>query len=349
MIELNESIITATSYISEATKASQSTAALINSLIASKSSLDKFKNIFFGKRKKQSSALSVYDLINNSEEYNPITDISNISGVLAPIMGFKGEEGENYKDVSLLIKKEMNDVTIKTTENNFLSVNSREWLAYGCSLQSTVNDRVQILSLIENEEAYSIPILVSQRFFQRKLNDPDMIYGVNANLTGLKISLDNKNISALIGAEKTKNLKLAGNDSVIIPDESLINDLSVDFSFNPDIFFNKEKCFFLGYLWVIYINIDSGKIYPIYEYGNIGERSSFILLSEKLIHQIEFFKKRIWNEIKTPPENRRYRLLVSYNDELSTRITSFFQEEDYFQSREDLLFQSREEIIENLF
>lgn len=349
MIELSDAISTATGYISDATKASQSVAALITSVTATKTALDEFKNVFFKSRNTQLSELGVCDLINHINQSQSVTDAKSINGILAPIMDFKGEEEENYKNVSTLIQDDISDLLLPTPENEFLTINSKEWLVYGCSLQSTTQDRVQLLSLVETEEANSIPVLVTKRFYKRKLDDPALQFGIQSTLTGLVVPIDNKNIQVLLGRDKTNRLKLSGNNQVLIPDETLINDFDVDFSFKPDVHFNKDKCFFLGFLWAVYMNVHTNQIIPIYEYGNIGDKNSFTLLSEKLIHQIEFFKKRIWYEFDRPPHERRYKLLICYNDALADRIKSVFQEDDFFENREDLLFEAREEIIEKLF
>lgn len=349
MIEFSDAVATATGYVADATKASQSIAAFVTSVTATKGAIDIFRETFLKTRRKNNTHMGVCELIEYSSTNRKTEDIRSLTGILTPIIGFKGEEEESYKNVSTIIRDDIANLSIRTAENEFLISNSKEWLTYGCSLQSTTSERIQIMSMVETEEAHSIPIIVSNRFFRRKLNDSDFKFGVNATVSGLKIPLENENIQRILGREKTEKLALNGNNSVVIPDESIINDLNIDFSFSPDIYFNGEKCFYLGYLWVIYINVRSGEIIPIYEYGNIGEKNSFTLLSEKLIHQIEFFKKRLWNEYNLPPERRQYKLLVSLNDGLTDRIKSVFQEDNFFEDREELLYGCREEIIENLF
>lgn len=354
IMELQDSISSATSYIDSATKTTQSIVALISGITATKNSMDKLKEVFIGSHKINTQTTTVQELLKNHNHYNNkksiFTDTKNINGILVPLMGFKGEEEENYKNVSSSIAKEVLNLKIKSIENQFLSINSKEWLSYGCSIQSTTTqDRIQLLSLVEEEEANRIPVLISKNLYKKKLDYPDLMYGVNASLTGLLVSVDNVIISTLIGHERANKLKISGYQQILVPDEEIIKDLGVDFSFTPNIGFNTERCFFLGYLWILYMDIHSGTIIPIYEYGNIGEKNSFILLSEKLIHQIEFFKKRVWNELDTPAEDRRYKLLVAYNDSLFERVQSVFQEESYFESRDNILCTSREDIINNLF
>lgn len=351
-MELQDSIATATSYIDTATKSTQSIVAFFSSIMAVKSSVDKLKEIFGNSHQINHHTTTVQELLKNNNPSNKstLTDVKNINGILVPLMGFKCEEEENYKNVSSSIAKEVSNLKIKSIENQFLSINSKEWLSYGCSIQSTTaQDRIQLLSLVEEEEANRVPILISKNLQKSKLNYPDLGYGAKASLTGLLVSVDNAMISALIGHNCADKLKLSGYQQILVPDEQIIQDLRIDFSFQPNIGFNTEKCFFLGYLWVLYMDIHSGTIIPIYEYGNIGEKNSFILLSEKLIHQVEFFKKRIWNEFNTPTEDRRYKLLVAYNDNLFERIQSVFQEENYFETRENILCTSREDIINSLF
>lgn len=340
MLEFQESISTATSYIDSATKVAQGTVALITSVTSVKTSLDKFIEIFSKSRSSSSHSTTICHLLKN---YNneKIMDVKSVSGILSPIMPFKGEEKDNYRDVSTLISNNVKRLKTDTVERQFLTVNSSEWLSYGCSLQSTTQGRIQLLSLVEEEEANRISILVTTDFYNKKLDYSNIKYGAKASVSGLMIPINDKTISALLGHHQVNKLKISGQQHVLLPDESLINDLGLDFSYVPNIGFNTEKCFFLGYLWAIYIDVHSEEIIPIYEYGNLGEKNSFIMLSEKLIHQIEFFKKRIWNELNTVPENRRYRLLVAYNDELFDRIKSVFQEDNFFESREA--------IISNLF
>lgn len=293
--------------------------------------------------------MRVCELLENYKNENKAIDVKNVNGILAPVMDFKGEEEDNYKNVSVRIEEDISELKLRSPENEFLTVNSKEWLIYGCSLQSTTPDRIQLLSLIETEEANSVPVLVSRRFYKRKLDDPNLTFGINASLTGLMVPLDDARIASVLGKDKSNRLKMSGNNKILIPDESIIEDLSIDFSFSPNVYYNKQKCFFLGFLWAVYFNVRTNEIVPIYEYGNIGDRNSFVILSEKLIHQIDFFKKRIWNEADIPPEKRQYQLLISYNDDLSDRIKSVFQEPDFFESREELLHESREELIERLF
>jgi len=349
MVELQDVITSATSYVSEATKASQSVAALITSITTAKTSLDRFKEVFFGARGHHLSEMRVCELLENYKNENKAIDVKNVNGILAPVMDFKGEEEDNYKNVSVRIEEDISELKLRSPENEFLTVNSKEWLIYGCSLQSTTPDRIQLLSLIETEEANSVPVLVSRRFYKRKLDDPNLTFGINASLTGLMVPLDDARIASVLGKDKSNRLKMSGNNKILIPDESIIEDLSIDFSFSPNVYYNKQKCFFLGFLWAVYFNVRTNEIVPIYEYGNIGDRNSFVILSENLIHQIDFFKKRIWNEADIPPEKRQYQLLISYNDDLSDRIKSVFQEPDFFESREELLHESREELIERLF
>jgi len=340
MFEFQESISTATSYIDSATKVAQGTVALITSITSARTSLDKFIEIFSKSRSINSHPTTICHLLKNYDNES-IADVKNLSGILSPIMPFKGEEKDNYRDVSALISNNVKKLKTDSTERQFLTINSSEWLSYGCSLQSTTQDRIQLLSLIEEEEANRVSVLVTKDFYNKKLNYPNIKYGVEASVSGLMIPINNKIISTLVGQCQVDKLKLSGQQYVLLPDESIIKDLGLDFSFTPNIVFNTEKCFFLGYLWAIYIDVYSEEIVPIYEYGNIGEKNSFIMLSEKLIHQIEFFKKRIWNELDTSVGNRRYRLLIAYNDELFERIQSVFQEDNFFESRET--------IISNLF
>lgn len=352
MIEFHDSISTATSYIAEATRISQTAAALVTSLISTKSALDRFKSVFLPSHAKDLSSMNVRALLEQHripKNGKHLTDIKNVTGILVPIMGFKGEEEDNYKNVSNAIEDNVLKLPIKTAENQFLAINSKEWFSYGCSLQSTTKDRVQLLSLVENEEVNSLPVLVSTRYFKRTIENERSLFGINASLTGLLMSLDSESVSTLIGRERIEKLKLAGNSSILIPDDKIISDLAIDFSFTPGVYFNNDKCFFLGYLWVLYINIRTSELVPIYEYGNLGDKNSFIILADKLIHQIEFFKKRIWNEIHIPPDQRQYRLLISYNDDLTERVVAAFQEESYFENRENYLYEGREEILENIF
>ncbi len=347
MVEYSDAINTAIHYVSDATKGANSLAALFNSASKTNSEFINFLRIFKRSKNDESMNLSISELIQSGDK--KILEVKNLNGVLAPIMDFKGGEETDYKAVSKAIKSDVVNIKIRTPENEFLQTNSKEWMLYGCSLQSTVQDRIQILSLIDDEEINSLPVLVSDRFYKRKLDDPSLPYGINASLTGVVLSISDNSVKGLIGAKKTKQLELSGTERVIIPDETLIEDLSIDFSFSPDVFYNNEKCFFLGYLWVVYMNVRTNDIVPIYEYGNLGDKNSFIILTEKLIHQIEFFKKRIWSDLDRPVMDRQYHLLVSYNDELTSMIQAYFQEQDYFSSREDLIYQCREEIIETMF
>lgn len=141
-------------------------------------------------------------------------------------------------------------------------------------------------------------------------------------------------------------MEASGHERVVIADEEILNDFGLDASFAPDLRYNEKNCFFLGYIWTSYMNVETMDIVPIYEYGNLGERESFDILLEKLVHQITFFKRRIWLDLDRKPQDRAYKLLLSYNDKIHARIREVFEEDNYFEEREELLARCRSSILQ---
>ncbi|MGA4605891.1 hypothetical protein [Pseudoalteromonas maricaloris] len=348
MVEYSDVFNAALGYVSDATKGANSIAALFSGLSKAKGASKDFLGSIERKKQDIITNPNLKEIIAGSS--NSILDIKSVTGVLAPIMDFKQSVESDFKKTSERIKEDVFSSTIlQSPESSFIKANSREWLTYGCSLQSSINDRIQILSLIDTEEANSIPVLVSERFFKNSLSFEQLNFGITASLTGVLIPLANDSVVALLGARKVQLLQLSGHTKVMIPDPELITDLNLDFSFSPGALVSSDSAFFLGYLWVVYMNVHNNHTVPIYEYGNLADKNSFIILSEKLIHQVEFFKKRIWRESHRPPSDRIYQPFLAYNDELLTRIKHFFQEDPPFESRLDFLTECRHETFSELF
>lgn len=339
-------LATAIEYVSEATKFGNSVAALFKALTSVKDAAQRFRTVFGQKKKTSVFDVGVMEFLDAPA--NTMTDVKNVRGVLVPIQDFKGEEETSYRVVSERIKEKVLSRGYRTPENEFMSVYANEWLMYGCSLQSTVNNRVQLLSLVEAEEINSLPVLVTNRYYKKNLMSDGLIYGIQASVTGLTVPLSNEIVQAMMGQQRANALRLSGHDRVIIPDESLIADLGADFSYKPDIYFNKEKCFFLGFLWVSYMNLHTMDIVPIYEYGNLADPHTFKFLLEKLVCQVAFFKKTIWHDDDRPAATRTYKLMLAYNDDVRSYLLEYFGEEDYFEGREDILLQCQTDLIRTL-
>ncbi len=283
-----------------------------------------------------------------SDTSNTIYDVRDLRGDLAPIIDVKKPSHYTFTDVSKFIHEAVTSSKARNPIHDFLKINTLEWIEYGCSIQSDCKSDVQLLLLIENEEANNIPVAVSSDYFEDTYSSmlPNIL-GHSVRLTGPAVSVTDPKAALVLGSSNMELLRLSGSTSVIVPDEELVERMQIDFSYKPEILFNKPSSCFLGFLWVTYIDEHTMDIYPIYEYGNIGAEEDFELLADKLIHQIEFFKSRIWREKDIPPEERRYRLALAYNDKLYGKVQEHFREEPFEKKRKDIMTLCRRWIADN--
>jgi len=320
--------------------------------IASATSLGKAAHELFKlfKRKKVTGSKRVIEFkdgIKDARE-NIIYDVESFSGDLVPIIEVKKPDYFNFTDVSRAIHETLMSSTPRTPAYNFLKVNTLEWVSYGCSIQSDCKSDVQLLLLIENEEANNMPVAVSDDFFEETYSSllPNVL-GHSVRITGPVVSINDPTAMAVIGAKNIEILRVAGCTSVIVPDINLVERMQIDFSFNPEVLFLRPSICFLGFLWVTYIDTYSMDICPIYEYGNIGSEDEFELLSDKLINQITFFKSKIWREKDVPAEERRYRIAIAYNDRLFAKISDHFNEIPFSKRRKEIITICRRWITNN--
>lgn len=184
---------------------------------------------------------------------------------------------------------------MRTGPNSLLIASKAEWLSYGASMQSNDDGDIQILQISEVEEAINIPVIISKNNWLS--NYSQLLSGAfahEARLSGGLVSLEAEILPKLIGLQNVNKLKLQGRTSVLIADEELVNLAGIDIDVKPEILIKTQSKVFLGFLWVIYIDRISLDYCPIFEYGNLGEKCSYDLLKDKLIHQIEFYKKKVW-------------------------------------------------------
>jgi hypothetical protein len=307
------------------------------------SSRKMFENVkaFFDKltRKKRIGNCNVHNLLDKiAHNPNSIIPVTDIRGDLAPLIELKKFDSESFLDAAYQIKESLKSRHIVTGQNTLMVASKVEWHFYGASLQSNDASDIQIIQISEVEEAINIPVVVSSKTWLK--NYAEMLSGSLAHeskISGGVVSIDSAVLAKMIGALNVKKLKSFGCTSAIVADEDLINLSGIDIDCKPEILIKKPTDVFLGYLWVIYIDRITLEYCPISEYGNLGEKESYDLLKDKLIHQIEFFKKKVWNDWGKKPEERRFVLAIALHDQLLLDIKYYFDDVYFPNSRAEVL------------
>jgi hypothetical protein len=306
-------------------------------------SLEIFEQVktFFDKlaRKKRISCCNVHNLLDKIEmNPNSIIPVTDICGDLAPLIELKKFDSESFLDAAYQIKKSLKNRQLVTGQNTLMVASKVEWHFYGASLQSNDASDIQIIQISEVEEAINIPVVITNESWLK--NYAEMLSGSlahEAKISGGIVSVESAVLAKMIGVLNVKKLKSFGCTSALIADEDLINLSGIDIDCKPEILIKKPSNVFLGYLWVIYIDRITLEYCPISEYGNLGEKDSYDLLKDKLIHQIEFFKKKVWNDWGKKPEDRRFVLAIALHDQLLLDIKYYFDDAYFPNARAEVL------------
>jgi len=274
--------------------------------------------------KKPFNDLGVRGCMKIADKYKGSTFVvRNLVGSIAPFTEFYKPRLMSFVDMA-------DDIHGKISKggDDFAALNTSEFFGYGGSLESIVNEGIQVIQMTEKEEANSIPLIMTQKIWKKMYREyfsesitKDFI------ITGAVTSIDSDLIRYIIGEEYQNKLKKTGHISVLIPDEELIDKFKISMGHTkPAMALLNNTTTYLCQVWVMYKNKDAGESIPIYVYGNIGKKDSYDKLCEKLVYEVEYFKKVIWNESRNP-KDRKYKLIGALNKDILTKISKRFGDE----------------------